>query len=143
MFSKILARTAVAAAAAGLALTASVGSASASTSSPYVGYGYTNNPHAVWCVQHLANDIARDLGHGTVAEDGIWGNNTYNQVRWVQTELGPYEFGGVKVDGIVGPQTGYLLLNNGDEYYGGNNYCLGYVPSTTNDMPPPGHVVLD
>ncbi|WP_052397710.1 peptidoglycan-binding domain-containing protein [Streptomyces sp. NRRL F-5123] len=143
MFSKILGRAAVAATAAGLALAVGTGTAQASTSSPYVGYGYTNNTHAVWCVQHLANDIADTLGHPKIGEDGVFGPATYNQVRWVQAELGPYVSGGLTVDGVVGPGTGYVLLTNGDDYYGNTGYCLGYVPTWTNDMPPIGHVVLD
>lgn len=143
MFSKILGRAAVAAAAAGLALAVGTGTAQASTGSPYVGYGYTNNTHAVWCVQHLANDIADFYDRPKISEDGVFGPATYNQVKFVQAKLGPYVSGGLAVDGVVGPGTGYLLLTEGDDYYGNTGYCLGYVPTWTNDMPPIGHLVLD
>ena len=140
MFSKILGRTAVAAAAAGLALTASMGTAHASTGAPYVGYGYANNGHAVWCVQHLANDLALIFDHPAISEDGVWGQQTYNQVRWVQAE---FSFLGLKQDGIVGQQTGRVLLEYGDQYYGGNGYCMAYVPSDVDYVPPPVPVILD
>lgn len=138
MFSKILARTAVAATAAGLALAVGMGTAQADTGSPNVGYGYANNPHAVWCVQHLANDIARDRNHWvTISEDGVFGPSTYEMIRWIQGNEG------LPVDGVVGKQTGYYLLAYGDRYYGGNGYCLGYVPSKSDYIPPIGQVVLD
>lgn len=140
LFSKILARTAVAAAAAGLALTASVGSASASTSAGTIGYGYSNNTHGVWCVQHLVNDIARFYGRPTITEDGLWGQQTYNQIYWVQQE---YDFLGLQKDGVVGKQTGEFLLEFGDQYYGGNGYCMSYVPSSDNYIPPSPPLELD
>ncbi|MFI0941279.1 peptidoglycan-binding protein [Streptomyces sp. NPDC021020] len=141
MFSKILGRAAVAATAAGLALAVGMGTAQASTSSPYVGYGYTNNTHAVWCVQHLANDIARTHDHPTIAEDGVFGPATYNMVRWIQGSALSFE--GLTVDGVVGKATGYELLYWGDSYYGGNGYCMGYVPSTSDYFPPSPPLELD
>ncbi|MGW5349519.1 peptidoglycan-binding domain-containing protein [Streptomyces sp. NPDC004031] len=137
MFSKILGRAAVAATAAGLALAVGMGTAQASTSSPYVGYGYTNNTHAVWCVQHLANDVAKTYGGPTITEDGVFGPATYNEIRWFQG------FVWLPVDGVVGKATGYALLDWGDRYYGGNGYCMGYVPSTSDYVPPSPPVELD
>lgn len=107
-----------------LGVGASIVPAQASTSAHYIGYGYANNKHAVWCVQHLTNDVAQVYGHHRpLAEDGIWGKHTYNWVRWFQGVQG------LKKDGIVGKSTGGYLLYDGDQYYGGKNYCYKYLPS--------------
>jgi hypothetical protein len=100
--------------------------AQASPSAGYIGYGYSNNAHGVWCVQHLVNDVEQAQGHGRpLTEDGLWGPNTYNGVRWYQA----HNTHGTTVDGIVGKDTGGWLLLDGDSYYGGYNYCYTYVPS--------------
>ncbi|MFV5994515.1 peptidoglycan-binding domain-containing protein [Streptomyces sp. NPDC056231] len=115
---------------AGLALltAGTVTQAQASTTAGYIGDGYANNTHGVWCVQHLLNDIAYDHGYGRpLAEDGHWGPDTRSWVMWYQ-RTAPSLFN-LTVDGIVGKGTGGYLLLEGDDYYGGNNYCYTYVPS--------------
>ncbi|RKT09779.1 hypothetical protein BX285_6884 [Streptomyces sp. 1114.5] len=100
------------------------GPAQASPSAGYIGDGYGNNSHGVWCVQHLVNDVAAGHGKGRpLAEDGVWGPNTKSWVRWYQGIDGRTQ------DGIVGRDTGGDLLLDGDQYYGGWNYCYTYVPS--------------
>ncbi|MFG2112927.1 peptidoglycan-binding protein [Streptomyces sp. NPDC048718] len=100
--------------------------AQASPSAGYIGDGYANNTHGVWCVQHLLNDVAEDLGHGRpLTEDGQWGPNTKSWVKWYQGTA-PFN---LTADGIVGKSTGGWLLIEGDQYYGGTNYCYNYVPS--------------
>jgi len=115
---------------AGLALltVGTVTQAQASTTAGYIGDGYANNTHGVWCVQHLLNDVAADSGYGRpLAEDGLWGPNTRAWVQWYQrTSPSLYN---LSVDGIVGQGTGGYLLLEGDQYYGGRNYCYAYVPS--------------
>ncbi|GGY98112.1 hypothetical protein GCM10010300_47780 [Streptomyces olivaceoviridis] len=50
-----------------------IGQAAASRSAPDIGDGHHNNKHAVWCVQHLLNDVAKRYGHGRpLTEDGLW-----------------------------------------------------------------------
>ncbi|MEV5600822.1 hypothetical protein AB0L33_05170 [Streptomyces sp. NPDC052299] len=115
---------------AGLALltVGTVTQAQASPSAGYIGDGYANNTHGVWCVQHLLNDIAVDFGYNRpLAEDGIWGPNTRAWVEWYQRSVLFLDH--VTVDGIVGKETGGNLLLGGDQYYGGTNYCYSYVPS--------------
>ncbi|MEV7239557.1 hypothetical protein AB0N06_38630 [Streptomyces sp. NPDC051020] len=103
-----------------------IGQAQASTSAGYMGDGYANNTHGVWCVQHLLNDVAQDAGQGRpLAEDGLWGPNTKSWVKWYQS-TSPYN---LTSDGVVGKGTGGFLLLEGDQYYGGRNYCYDYVPS--------------
>lgn len=128
-------RTALVTVAAATVLAATVlgGTANASTSAPYIGNGYTNNTHAVWCVQRMINhaiDRGRYWGVAKVAEDGAWGPKTRQAVVDVQKGTG----GGLKADGIVGPQTGDMLMFEGDPYYSGggagNGYCHTYLPTT-------------
>lgn len=109
------------------------GSASASTTAPYIGNGYANNTHAVWCVQRMINyaiDRGRYWGVAKVAEDGVWGTKTRQAVVDVQKGTG----GALTPDGIVGPKTGDMLMFEGDPYYSGgsagNGYCHTYVPTT-------------
>jgi hypothetical protein len=54
-----------------LGLGVCAGSAQASPSAGYIGDGYGNNSHGVWCVQHLVNDVAAGHGKGRpLVEDG-------------------------------------------------------------------------
>ncbi|WP_327739127.1 peptidoglycan-binding protein [Streptomyces nojiriensis] len=120
-------RTALAAAAAALAATALSGTANASTSASYIGDGYRNNTHGVWCVQEIVNNWYEGWGPGSprIAEDGIWGPQTKQALQQFQQAFS------VKADGVVGPQTGYALLTNDahDPYQGRNGYCYTYIPT--------------
>lgn len=103
-----------------------VSQAQASPTAPYIGDGYPNNPHGVWCVQHLINDVYsyyRQRSIRPITEDGVRGPNTKSWVEWFQNYVGLYP------DGIVGRSTGQQLLEDGDSYYGGHNYCYTYVPN--------------
>ncbi|MER6084233.1 peptidoglycan-binding domain-containing protein [Streptomyces sp. NPDC001833] len=99
--------------------------AQASPSAAYIGDGYPNNPHGVWCVQHLINDVYEDIypRMRPIPEDGLWGPNTKWGVKWFQDQVYLYP------DGIVGRATGQKILEEGDSYYGGHNYCYSYVPN--------------
>ncbi|NUP44354.1 MAG: peptidoglycan-binding protein [Streptomyces sp.] len=124
----VLAKAAGMAAAVALLTVGTVSQAQASPTAGYIGDGYANNTHGVWCVQHLLNDIAYDHNLGRpLAEDGLWGPATKSWVMWYQSTA-PSLFN-LTVDGIVGKGTGGYILLEGDQYYGGTNYCYSYVPS--------------
>ncbi|MFD9092171.1 peptidoglycan-binding protein [Streptomyces collinus] len=133
------AQGAVALVLAGASVVGISGGASASPNASYIGYNHVTSGAPVWCVQHSLNHIIdqhrwpQAYGNppfGKIAEDSSWGNQTYQTVKWYQawaTGSGP--------DGVVGPQTGQLLLNDGDPYYngtswGGWGYCWNYIPSS-------------
>ncbi|MFE9574581.1 peptidoglycan-binding protein [Streptomyces sp. NPDC006692] len=116
--------------AAGALLTGTtVGTAQANTNAGYIGYGYSNNTHAVWCVQQLTNSYAKwGGGRALIPEDGVWGPQTYDQLRWFQSHWPQL----LDADGVVGPKTGNVLLYaSGDTVYGGSGgYCNAYIPTT-------------
>ncbi|MFE2878305.1 peptidoglycan-binding protein [Streptomyces roseus] len=136
MLKKTASRAAALAAAATLTVLSLSGTAQARQGAPYIGYGQTNNTHAVWCVQHqlnwaFANNWVGRLGsHGQIAEDGKFGPQTDEAIRFFQKSFFPNE-----IDGVVGPSTGYALLWEGDPKYGYNDkvtnagYCNEYIPS--------------
>jgi peptidoglycan hydrolase-like protein with peptidoglycan-binding domain len=72
-------------------------------------------------VQHLLNTAS--TAAPPIAEDGLWGPITKVNVEAFQSAYG------LAVDGVVGKATGQKLLDKGDPYYGGHNYCYTYVPS--------------
>ncbi|MGY4929416.1 peptidoglycan-binding domain-containing protein [Streptomyces sp. 900105755] len=116
-----MARAAGIAAATALFVVGAVPQAQASPSAGYIGDGYANNSHGVWCVQHLLN-TAQSEGV-QIPEDGLWGPITKQDVE-------QFQYGwGLTPDGIVGKATGQKLLDKGDPYYGGHNYCYTYLPS--------------
>ncbi|MEU6864832.1 peptidoglycan-binding domain-containing protein [Streptomyces sp. NPDC046876] len=129
-------RAGVLAATAALAAAGLAGTAQASTGASYVGRGYAEQGDGVWCVQHLANDLARQRGRATVKEDGYWGPKTEAQVRWFQGQFS------LNADGIVGPKTGDHLLLWGNWPYGGNGDCMSKIPSSTDHFDIP-HTRLD
>ncbi|MFJ3176336.1 peptidoglycan-binding protein [Streptomyces roseus] len=122
--------------AAGLSVVTLSGTAQARQGAPYIGYGKTNNPHAVWCVQHqlnyaFAHNWTARPWHGQIGEDNKFGPQTDEAIRFFQNVMdGPNH-----VDGIVGPNTGYELLWYGDPGYGYDGevskagYCNEYLPS--------------
>lgn len=84
------------------------------------------NPHGVWCVQLAVNNLAdAKLHKRPIAQDGQFGQSTYDWVAWFQSTTGQ------PVDHIVGPKTGDQVLKYDGSYYGGHNYCYNYVPSTS------------
>ncbi|MFF2993174.1 peptidoglycan-binding protein [Streptomyces sp. NPDC057950] len=101
---------------------------------PNIAEGYDNNPHAVWCVQHLINDwVIHEHVSGNITrpmdEDGVFGNETASWVKKAQVW-----WMGLPGDGIVGPHTGQHLIHDtsltGDNYYGGSgHYCDGFIPT--------------
>jgi hypothetical protein len=131
-------RCATAVAVASMSLLGLAGTADAQPGvSNYVGYGQTNNPHAVWCTQHMLNYIFRTdplQHHGQISEDSAFGPQTDEAIRYEQRMAHL-----AQVDGIVGPQTGDVLLNYGDPTYGirfddqtlttGYGYCYSLLPS--------------
>jgi peptidoglycan hydrolase-like protein with peptidoglycan-binding domain len=118
MRKKIAAATLTAAAAV-TTLGLNAGSASANPAAGWVGYGQTNNAHAVWCVQKLIDDSPAPYYTPT---DGVFGQDTYNAIEAFQS------WAGLKpVDGTVGPATGYALLHKFSDYY--DNYCWTYLPT--------------
>lgn len=130
---KVAVRGGLVAVAVGVTIAGTTTTASANVNAPWIGYGYSTNTHAVWCVQHDINYFStHNAGSSAIpviSEDGIWGPQTYNAVRWYQNE----RFGPSTVDGIVGPLTGGDLLVEGDPYYNGawpaNGYCSTYLPT--------------
>ncbi|GAA3234595.1 peptidoglycan-binding domain-containing protein [Streptomyces lavendulae] len=123
-----LAKGAVALAVVGASLLGSAATASANPNAAWLGYGYTTSGKGVWCVQQDLNKVI-DKGvwrgwastpppYGNIAEDGAWGRQTAATVKWFQSWLGS------GADGIVGPETGSLLLSNSE----GNSYCWGLIP---------------
>lgn len=128
MLKHLAAKASVVAASTALLAGASLGTAHASTSAGYIGDGYANNTHGVWCVQHLYNVFAKEqrdiYGYATpdIAEDGQWGKQTKAAVTLFQSWYHEDQ------DGIVGPNTGWDLLQL-DSYYGGRNYCYWYIPT--------------
>ncbi|MCC0095396.1 peptidoglycan-binding protein [Streptomyces flavotricini] len=137
MLKKTVSRAAALAAAAALTVLSLSGTAQARQGAPYIGYGKTNNTHAVWCVQHQLNYAfahnwtGRPGSHGQISEDGRFGPQTEEAIRFFQSVM----FVPKDVDGIVGPDTGYALLWYGDPYYGYDDkvthagYCNEYLPS--------------
>jgi peptidoglycan hydrolase-like protein with peptidoglycan-binding domain len=124
----------VTAGAAILAASAAVVAPEAQASAGWIGPGYTNNTHGVWCVQHLVNDVIQkwdvdhqygDWTHGgrPMTEDGIFGPQTEHYIKVFQ------DINGYGTDGIVGPGTGAKMLEEGDQYYGGLGYCYWYIPT--------------
>ncbi|MCX5392097.1 peptidoglycan-binding protein [Streptomyces sp. NBC_00094] len=124
MLKKIAAKVGLSLGVAALVVGGTSGTAGAVEGAGYVGYGYTTSGGAVWCAQTLVNDAARKAGRAQIAEDGQWGPKTDAQIRWYQ------QWTGSEVDGIVGPETGNLLLFFGDKDYGGEyGHCYWYLPS--------------
>jgi len=136
-----IAKSAVALTVAGVSVLGMSGTASASSNAPWLGYGYTTSGSGVWCVQHNLNYLIKEEQgdwdswgissppYGVIAEDGVWGNQTYQTVKWLQSWLAPDQ-----IDGIVGPNTGSVLISNGDPYYVGSygnsshGYCWDHLP---------------
>ncbi|MFG2565407.1 peptidoglycan-binding protein [Streptomyces sp. NPDC048567] len=97
---------------AALSAVALAGPAQAVSTAPYVAYGDTGT--AVKCVQ-IAVNVADEV-HVGITVDGIWGARTEERVRafqrdniWAVGENGqdiPLD-----VDGVVGPNTGDVMLD--------------------------------
>ncbi|MFI2739492.1 peptidoglycan-binding protein [Streptomyces sp. NPDC018711] len=98
-------RIAAVGAAALLTVVAAAGSASADQYAPYIGYGYANTHDGVQCVQHAINQSPTP--YHILAEDGIFGPDTYNGIiafqRWWNAYVAAPP---LQVDGIVGKATG-------------------------------------
>lgn len=77
----------------------------------------SSNHHGVWCVQAGIN---AHYGKKIVDTDGEFGSKTKSAVEKYQTDEK------VRVDGIVGPQTGSHLW--ADNSY--SDYCYKYLPTT-------------
>ncbi|MEU7022238.1 peptidoglycan-binding protein [Streptomyces sp. NPDC046203] len=139
MFKKPASRVVAAvSAAAALSVLAFSGTAQARVGAPYIGYGQTNNPNGVWCVQHQLNFLFANnwnwrpgvTPHRQISEDSKFGPETDEAIRFFQKAYFPWQ-----VDGIVGPESGYALLWDGDPVYGYDEkvtkagYCNTYIPS--------------
>ncbi|MFD5465867.1 peptidoglycan-binding protein [Kitasatospora sp. NPDC127059] len=123
-----LVKRAAAVAAAAAALLTVSGTASANTNAGYVGPGQANNWTAVQCVQHDINVFidARGGWYPKLKEDGYWGPNTDNAIRWFQNSLISYT---KSADGIVGPLTGDMVLAYGDDQWDGK--CRAALPTSS------------
>ncbi|WP_225447068.1 peptidoglycan-binding protein [Streptacidiphilus sp. PB12-B1b] len=69
-----------------------------------------------------------------LSEDGSWGPQTESAARAFQTDVTVMGLHNLQADGIVGPQTGEAILEEGNPYYTGNGhstsaYCYGYILS--------------
>ncbi|MYW07026.1 peptidoglycan-binding protein [Streptomyces sp. SID2563] len=90
---------------AALSAVALAGPAQAVSTAPYVAYGDTGT--AVKCVQ-IAVNVADEV-HVGITVDGIWGARTEERVRAFQRDNSqdiPLD-----VDGVVGPNTGDVMLD--------------------------------
>lgn len=116
--------TALATAAAMSFAVSSVGSAHAAVGADWVGWGETNHPHAVWCVQQLIDDSPAPA---YAYPDGKFGQQTYTAIQEFQTwaQGQGWDTGGT--DGVVGPSTGEVLLDSFPDGY--DNYCYSYLPT--------------
>ncbi|WP_052434923.1 peptidoglycan-binding domain-containing protein [Streptacidiphilus melanogenes] len=112
-------------------------SAFANTGAGYIGDGYANNSHAVWCVQDSLNWAFSHHGvnYPALSEDGVWGPKTKAAVEEFQYLFSMPDVGVMAQDGIVGKDTGQYLIEFGNPYYDGGDsqpntsYCYGYLPS--------------
>ncbi|MFB7905703.1 peptidoglycan-binding protein [Kitasatospora sp. NPDC056076] len=128
-------RAAAALALAGSALLGLSGTAGAAPGAPFIGDGYANNTHAVWCVQHNLNYFLNRTTQADrpapLAEDGLWGPQTKSAVQWLQAHT--FISGrSLLQDGYVGQLTGNAIISDGDPYYVGSYdaYCWQYIPTT-------------
>ncbi|MEZ0095910.1 peptidoglycan-binding protein [Streptacidiphilus sp. EB129] len=104
-----------------------VASANSNPSTPWVGPGQTNTYDGVWCVQRLLNDIG-DPGWHHLDEDGSFGPDTAGAIRAYQQAVKDYgAVPSMQVDGIVGPQTGNLLV--GATYGASGTNCANILPT--------------
>ncbi|MFF2149635.1 peptidoglycan-binding protein [Kitasatospora sp. NPDC058190] len=97
------------------ATTGLAGSASAAPGASWLGYGYTTSGPGVRCAQAAINSWD---GAG-LSQDGVFGPDTEAAVRQFQSERG------LRVDGIVGPQTGDLLWQQVSD-----SNCYAYLPTS-------------
>ncbi|MET9450845.1 peptidoglycan-binding domain-containing protein [Streptomyces cinerochromogenes] len=122
---KIIKRVAAAGAGALLAVAAASGSASADQYAPYIGYGYANTHNGVQCVQHAINQSPTP--YHILAEDGIFGPDTYNGIvafqKWWNAYLAAPP---LQVDGIVGKATGGVMQDWAADW---GSKCTEALPS--------------
>ncbi len=85
----------------------------------YVGYGRSNAYASVKCVQQISNSLHYQTGYHTVAVDGSFGRDTYGAILAVQ------KWAGLQQDGVVGPQTGNVMIEATKDEYG----CYPYLPT--------------
>ncbi|MGW2426516.1 peptidoglycan-binding domain-containing protein [Streptomyces sp. NPDC001709] len=137
-FKSRIVKGGMAVAMAGTALMGFTTAANASPSAGYIGAGYTNNPHGVWCAQHNISYWFHTSGsdHHQPAEDGTFGPETKQAIKDFQEEMR------LPQDGVLGPQTGNALMAHGDPAYTGSDmpyregggtstsYCYTYLPTT-------------
>ncbi len=96
-------RVGAVAAAAALLLGVAAPAAMANPSARYIRYG--DSGRAVQCVQHALNEWNLDFNRPSdLAEDGVFGNDTRNMVKYFQG------IQGLDADGVVGPRTGNFLV---------------------------------
>ncbi|MGW7008194.1 peptidoglycan-binding domain-containing protein [Streptomyces sp. NPDC054933] len=110
---------------AGLAAVLTAGGAStaqADPGAPWIGPHKANQPHGVWCVQDILNQVD---GAGLV-EDAKFGPATQGAINYFQAEHH------LPNDGIVGPQSGRALLNSlatKRHTTVWDSYCRQYIPT--------------
>ncbi|MET9613887.1 peptidoglycan-binding domain-containing protein [Kitasatospora indigofera] len=97
------------------------GSAQAEPGQSYIGPGKPNEYEGVMCTQILANMLHWQTGYHVVAEDGHFGPDTYGAIKAVQ------KWASLPQDGIVGPQTGTVLLESTKD--GDGIGCYWHLPS--------------
>ncbi|MFF0752658.1 peptidoglycan-binding protein [Streptomyces sp. NPDC004267] len=105
-------------AAALLAVGVAAGSASADQYAPYIGYGYANTHDGVQCVQHAINNSPTP--YHILAEDGIFGPDTYNGIvafqKWWNGYI-PNQNQPLQPDGIVGKATGTIMQDQAADWW--------------------------
>lgn len=122
---RVAIRAAVGGTVAVLATVGLIGTAQAAPGVPNIAEG-SSNSHGVWCVQYALNnfyDKVENSHQRPLSQDGVFGPQTADMVRWFQAKV---ELG---VDGIVGPDTGEELLPWDADKNGTAGYCWKYVPT--------------
>ncbi|MGW6919142.1 peptidoglycan-binding domain-containing protein [Kitasatospora sp. NPDC054939] len=109
------------AAASALLLALAAPTATANPNARYIRYG--DSGRAVQCVQHALNEWNYDFNRPSdLAEDGVFGKNTLNMVKYFQG------IQGLDADGVVGPRTGNYLVTELEHLVWWMD-CGGYIPT--------------
>ncbi|MFF4733680.1 peptidoglycan-binding protein [Streptomyces mirabilis] len=115
-----------------VALTATLlsGTAHADPSRANISVG-SGNYWGVVCAQRAINAMHYEntAWYHEVAEDGVFGSDTYNGVRSFQHYMNYHRNQNLVIDGIVGPATGDDVVYMARHWNASSN-CYPYVPTT-------------
>jgi peptidoglycan hydrolase-like protein with peptidoglycan-binding domain len=114
-----------------LSATLLTGTAQASTSKADISQG-SSNSRGVICIQEAINEMhyENSAWYHYVAEDGVFGSDTYGGVRSFQ-HFQDYHYGAsLTIDGIVGPKTGDYVVSWASSWGDDWSTCYNNVPTT-------------